>query len=457
VRSAARARECCNGKAELVLWHGTVSKMANKSKMLVVQVAGLGYDLAQRHGLHCCELSFQPMETVFPAVTCPVQASFRTASLPAAHGVVSNGMYDRVLRRTSFWEQSSALVSGPRIWDDFRKRGRTVAMLFWQQSLGESADIILSPAPIHKHHGGMIEDCYSKPAGLYPRLCREVGRPFRLLHYWGPFASAKSSQWIADATAALLQMPDVAPDLCLTYLPVLDYDLQRHGLDHPSATRAMQALQKQLDQLADAADRAGYELVVFGDYAIAPCDQGAIFPNQILREAGLFTTRSVNGMAYPDFHQSRAFALCDHEMAHVYVRHPADRPLVQALFASVPGLRVLDADAQTQAGVRHASAGELVLLADEGFWLAYPWWQDRSEAPEYAGHVDIHSKPGYDPCELFIGWPPGSVSLDPARICGSHGRADATRKTCWASSVLSGSISNLVELANHVKQWMKDA
>jgi predicted AlkP superfamily pyrophosphatase or phosphodiesterase len=432
--------------------------MPTNAKLLVVQVAGLGYDLAQRHGLACAGRAFQPMQTVFPAVTCPVQASFRTALLPAAHGVVCNGMYSRTLRRTAFWEQSAALVAGPRIWDAFRRRGRKTAVLFWQQSLGEAADIILSPAPIHKHHGGMVEDCYSKPAGLYGRLRGHVGRPFRLAQYWGPFASAKSSQWIAEATAALLEIPDLAPDLCLTYLPVLDYDLQRHGPDHPAAGRAVAALRLQLDLLEAAAGRSGYELLVFGDYAIAPCPRGAVFPNRALLEAGLLAVRRVGGRQYADLHESRAFAVCDHEVAHVYVRKAGDLPAVRSLLEAQPGVEcVMAADEQAAAGLAHAHAGELVLQAAEGRWLAYPWWARRAEAPDYAGHVDIHSKPGYDPCELFLGWPPGTISLDARRVRGSHGRAGAGRRTCWASTAISGNIATVVDLAARVRDWMEHA
>ena len=432
--------------------------MATNSKLLVVQVAGLGYDLAQQHGLLCAGKSFQPMQSVFPAVTCPVQASFRTALPPSAHGVVSNGIYCRKFHRTAFWEQSADLVDGARIWDDFRRQGRKVAMLFWQQSLGEDVDVIVSPAPIHKHHGGMIEDCYCKPAGLYQRLCERVGRPFRLARYWGPFASAKSSQWIADATAALLSMPDVAPELCLTYLPVLDYDLQRYGPHHPAARRAVEALRAQLGLLEAAAQRSGYELLVFGDYAIAPCSQGAVLPNQALLAAGLLAVRRVAGRLYADLHESRAFALCDHEVAQVYVRHEADVSAVRDLLAALPGVEcVLDVAEQADAGLAHAKGGELVLLAADGYWLAYPWWQRRAEAPDYAGHVDIHSKPGYDPCELFLGWPPGSVSLDTRRVRGSHGRVGADRKTCWASTAISGNIGSVVDLATRVQEWLVHA
>ncbi len=430
--------------------------MAPTKKMLIVQVAGLGQAFAQRHGVCCGGRPLRPMQAAFPALTCPVQAAFRTASPVAIHGLVANGRYDRVLRRTSFWEQSAEQVEGPRIWDTFRQRGGRVGLLFWQQSLGERADLILSPAPIHKHHGGMVDDCYGKPAALYPRLCQAVGRPFRLSRYWGPLASTASSQWIAEATAALLAMPDLAPDLCLTYLPALDYDLQRFGPDHRSADRAAAALKEQLALLEAATARAGYELLLFGDYAIAPCVAGGVvYPNRLLREAGLFATRDVRGRHYPDFHESRAFALCDHEVAQVYVRRAEDLSTVREKLTALPGVaQVLDAAGQERLGVRHANAGELLVVAADGYWLAYPWWQRRAEAPDYASHVDIHNKPGYDPCELFFGWPPGSVSQDPTRICGSHGRADANRAVAWGATCLTEEVPDLITLAGRVQTWL---
>ena len=133
-------------------------------KLLVIQVAALADDLARE--LPALPLTWAAMDSVLPAVTCTAQASFRTASLPAAHGMIANGIFNRPLRKAMFWEQSAALVSGPRIWESFALAGKRTAMLFWQQSLGESVDVVLSPAPIHKHHGGMIQDCYSQPPSL---------------------------------------------------------------------------------------------------------------------------------------------------------------------------------------------------------------------------------------------------------------------------------------------------
>jgi predicted AlkP superfamily pyrophosphatase or phosphodiesterase len=394
-------------------------------KLLIIQVAGLGYDFLCRHaGPRWHVLEFRPLEPVFPAVTCTVQATLRTALPPAGHGMVANGLYLRSLRRPLFWEQSSGLVEGPRIWDGFRARGGSVGLLFWQQSLGEAADVLLSPAPIHKHHGGMIESCYSRPADLYGRLCRfGVSRPFRLRHYWGPRASAKAGAWIGQATAWLLAQKREAPDLCLTYLPTLDYDLQRYGPASPAAGKAMEALLDRLRRLVDAAaDACDYDVLVVGDYAIGAVTGEVVYPNRALREARLLATRGVAGMLYPDFHASRAFAVVDHEVAHVYVRDPGDVERAADVLRDLPG---------------------------------YPWWEGDA-APDYATHVDIHNKPGYDPCELFFDRLPWRTGRDPAQIRGSHGRAGGDRRVAWAATcAFDAEPATHVELAAAVRAWLE--
>ncbi len=454
------------------------------TRLLIVQVAGLGYDFFTRHngGEEWEGLRFRPAASVFPALTCPVQASFRTAAPPSSHGMVFNGVWSRELRRPLFWEQSSALVQGPRIWQgpfgvppsgglqegtgegkDRLKAGlhtqsKRVGLLFWQQSLGEDVDVLLSPAPIHKHHGGMIEDVYSRPPSLYGELVRRVGKAFKLMSYWGPLASAKSSQWIAAATAELMAMGDLAPDLLLTYLPHLDYALLRGGPAAKKTPGVFFDLIQLLGTLRDAARRNGYEMVASGDYAFADVTT-PVFPNCLLRERGLMATRSVRGALYPDFHYSRAFAVVDHEVAHVYIRDPADVPAVADAFRQMDGVdEVLVGEALAAAGIGHPNSGEVVLVAAEGCWFAYPWWAERREQPDYATHVDIHSKPGFDPCELFFGWPPPfAISTDAARVKGSHGRVGKGREVAWAATFDIGAApSDLIGLAKAVQCVIRD-
>jgi len=423
-------------------------------KLLVIQVAGLGYGFATRNGGgELAGLPLKPMRPVFPALTCTAQATLRTGLAPAQHGMVANGFFDPLLRKPWFWEQSAALVQGPRIWDAFRRRGGTVGLTFFQQSLGETADQIVSPAPIHKHGGGMIMGCYSQPAPLNAQLERHAGHPFRLYHYWGPLASAKGSEWIADAVSGLLASPD-APDLCLTYLPGLDYDLQRFGPDHPKSVKALTLVRGELERLFAAARANGYEAVAFGDYAITPVTRGAVFPNRALRDAGLFAVRDVRGMRYPDFYQSRAFALVDHQVALVTCFDPAAQARVSEALRALDGVaQVLDKPQQAALGVDHPHAGDLLLVAQPGAWFAYPWWTDSREAPDYAAHVDIHSKPGYDPCELFAGRTPFRTSLDAARIKGSHGLTGAGCETAFLSTHPFKS-DTLSEFAASLREWL---
>jgi hypothetical protein len=189
----------------------------------------------------------------------------------------------------------------------------------WQQSLGEKADIILSPAPIHKHHGGLIQDFYSVPSDLYRKISRKIGKPFKLRHYWGPLSSRKIGEWIVEATSIVLEDPELSPDLCLTYLPTMDYDLQRHDPETSSAgEKGKMALNKQVSRLVECAQKNKYKVLIYGDCHINYVNV-AIFPNLILSKTGFFKSRRVKNMLYPDFYQSQTFAIVDHEIAHVYI------------------------------------------------------------------------------------------------------------------------------------------
>jgi predicted AlkP superfamily pyrophosphatase or phosphodiesterase len=421
-------------------------------KMLVVSVAGLDKDTAAMVVLPP-GVKIESVTPPFPAVTCTSQATFRTASPPQAHGMVANGIFDRSTRKASFWEQSAALVEGERIWDGVRNKGGRVALLFWQQSLGEAVDYVLSPAPIHKHHGGMILDCYSQPRSMYERLRGQLG-VFPLQRYWGPGASARVGDWIARATASVLA--EEAAELVLTYLPTLDYDYQRFGCDAAPSQRAREALSAQLEQLFAACAEQGYEWVVWGDYAIEACrPDGVIYPNRLLRDAGLLKCRDVRGHLYADLYSSRAFAMVDHAVAHVFVPRNDDVLEVAQRFVSCPGVaRVFAGDQRSDIKLRHDRCGDVVLQAEPGCWFAYPWWYQRREAPDFASHVDIHNKPGFDPCELFMQWLPPGVSQDSARIGGTHGRADIT--VAWAASVaLEGSPASLADLGAALRQWLE--
>ncbi|MCF6159105.1 MAG: alkaline phosphatase family protein [wastewater metagenome] len=424
-----------------------------EQRILLLQIAALGYNflIKNLNGRRLFNLDVKPIHGVFPALTCVVQATMRTASHPMKHGIVGNGFFFKEQWKPLFWEQSIRLLQQPLIWDDFRLRGGTVAQMFIQQSLGPGSDILLSPAPIHKHHG-IIMDCISEPPGLQVRLRKEIGGVFPLHRYWGPMASVKSSQWIAQAGISVMR--NERPDLLYTYLPHLDYALQRTGLYSDTSKRAFIEVYSLIHEIMDAAKKERYRVILFGDYAITPA-WNVVFPNSILKKAGLLKTRYIKGMLYPNFYTSSAFCIVDHQIAHVYV---VDQKLVEeakSLFSTVPHIeKILYGDKREEAGIGHPRSGELILVAEKGAWFDYRWWEDVKEAPEYAFRVDIHNKPGYDPCELFWGWPP-FVSQNPQKIKGTHGRVDKHEPIFYATDIeLPGNPGTLTELSASIKNLL---
>lgn len=365
-------------------------------KRLTVIAAGLGWRHLERHRLtEMAGLSFAPAPSVFPAVTCVAQATLRTGLPPAEHGLLANGVWVEDLQKPAFWDQSARLVKGARVW------GRSTGLFFFQQSLGEDVDVIVSPAPIHTHGGGLVPACYTKPAGAAGVLRRRCGT-FPLWRYWGPFASPRVGRACLAWFEAAVDLHDV--DTAYLYLPTLDYAAQRSGPDGPAARAALKEFARQLARVVAFAERRGCRLTVSGDYEITAVTRAPVFPNVVLRREGLFCVRSVGGRTYPDFYQSAAFALCDHEIA--VVSGPARDRAVAALLATGDYVRPDD-----QPG---AAQGKTVLLAKAGSWCTYPWWTDSREAPDYARHVDIHNKPGFDPTELFF--------FGRGVVKGTHGR-----------------------------------
>ena len=285
-----------------------------------------------------------------------------------------------------------------------------MGVYFFQQSLGEAADEIVSPAPIHTHGGGMIMATYQRPDRVLG-----VDNPVALWRYWGPLAHPKVGRGIARALAGRIRRGD-APELMLAYLPTLDYELQRHGNAHPKVAASLRELATQVDLLAAAAREQGYALAIAGDYAITDVTGTVAFPNRALRAAGLFATRPIRAMRYPDFYRSRALALPDHQTAPVWCADPEARERARDLLAALPEVEAV------RPGIGGA---DWELVAKPGCWFAWPWWEDPREAPDFATHVDIHNKPGFDPCELFFGRNPFHCSADVTRVRGTHGRADA--------------------------------
>lgn len=343
----------------------------------------------------------QRLRPCLPAVTCSVQSSMLTGRTPGEHGIVGNGWYNRELAEVQFWKQSNRLVQGEKVWETARREDRSIrtANVCWWYNMYSSVDYSVTPRPIYKADGRKIPDCYSEPPALRDRLQAELGT-FPLFQFWGPGASIASSRWIAEAAKRVHTWH--APALNLVYLPHLDYALQKYGPRSPEAARAAGEIDDVAADLAGYFESAGVTCVFVSEYGIEPASL-PVHVNRALREAGLLRVRVEQGLELLDVGASRAFAVADHQVAHVHVRDEADRSRVNDLCRRLPGVaQVLDADAQQAAGIAHERSGEFVLVAERGAWFTYYYWLDDASAPDFARTVDIHRKPGYDPAELFL-------------------------------------------------------
>jgi predicted AlkP superfamily pyrophosphatase or phosphodiesterase len=343
----------------------------------------------------------RPLTTVLPAVTTTVQSTFVTGLLPRDHGIVGNGWYFRDLAEVWLWRQSNRLVEGEKLWETAKRRDPafTCAKLFWWYNMYATADYTVTPRPMYPADGRKLPDIYTQPAGLRDELQRELGS-FPLFRFWGPTADIESTRWIARSALRVLERE--RPTLTLVYLPHLDYSLQRLGPSHPSIAAEVAAVDALCGELIEAARRAGAAVVVLSEYGITEVSR-PVHVNRALRRAGWLAVREELGREQLDAGASQAFAVADHQVAHVYVARPELVPEVAALLRELPGVeRVLDAEGKRDAGLDHPRSGELVAIADAHSWFTYYHFLDDDHAPDYARTVDIHRKPGYDPAELFV-------------------------------------------------------
>ena len=383
------------------------------------------------------------VNAAFPAVTCTAQADYVTGRRPEEHGIVGNGWYVRDECEVRFWRQSNALVQAPKIWDAARAMDPafTCANVFWWFNMYSSVDYSVTPRPMYPADGRKLPDVYTAPASLRDELQSSLGT-FPLFNFWGPRASIESTRWIAESAKHVDRK--FTPTLTLIYLPHLDYNLQRVG---PGAPAALQDIREVDDVCADLIahyERAGAQVIVLSEYGLRDVSQ-PVHINRILRDRGLIAVRGELGRELLDAGASPAFAVADHQVAHVHVNDRARLSEVRDLLERAPGIeRVLDAAGKREYRVDHARSGDLVAIARPDAWFTYYYWTDDRRAPDYARTVDIHRKPGYDPVELFldpsirvpaltVGWKLARrqlgfrtlldvIPLDATLVRGSHGR-----------------------------------
>ncbi|MDP4212476.1 MAG: alkaline phosphatase family protein [Bacteroidota bacterium] len=374
-------------------------------KTVVIDVVALSTSLIGEHTPFLKDyvtrkrkVSIKPM---LPAVTTAVQSTYLTGKWPSEHGIVGNGWYDREDAEVKFWKQSNKLVAGEKIWDKARTADPdfTCSKMFWWYNMYSTADFAVTPRPDYLADGRKIPDCYAHPAELRDYLQKTLGQ-FPLFQFWGPGANIKSTRWIADASMLTDERHD--PTLTLIYLPHLDYCLQKFGPDISLISKELQDIDQVVKELVAFYERKQARVIILSEYGIGPVNN-PIHLNRLFREHGLLQIRIERGLELLDAGASKAFAVADHQIAHIYLNDVSLREKVKDLLAKVPGVHwVLDKKEQAERHIDHERSGDLLVMADEHSWFTYYFWLDDAKAPDYARVVDIHKKPGYDPVEMFM-------------------------------------------------------
>ena len=378
-----------------------------------------------------------PMAPVLPAVTTTAQTTMLTGTLPREHGIVGNGWYFRELGEIWFWRQSQRLIQRPLVWEQFPHK--KVLKHFWWYAMNTDVAATVTPRPVYHHDGRKSPDIYAWPEALKHQLVKQHGE-FPLFNFWGPLADIRSTRWIAESFATAFD--ETKPDLALCYLPHLDYDLQRFGPTGEHLARNLRELDVEAGKVIACAQRHGAKVLVVSEYGIEPVDKG-VYLNRALREAGLLSISMNSAGELLDPGMSRAFAVCDHQLAHVYIRNSSDMETVRGLLTTLDGIERVCTPAEL--ALDHPRAGELIVIAAPRRWLVYDYWLQDDRKPDFAKAVEIHKKPGYDPRELLFDPHGGKrraglallrkklgmrylldpCPLDDTLVRGSHGRAPA--------------------------------
>ncbi len=411
--------------------------------------------------------SFKP---AFPAVTCTAQSSYLTGKPVGEHGIVGNGWYDREAAEVKFWKQSNHLVKGEKVWET---TGVKCAKMFWWYNMYSSADFAATPRPLYPADGRKFFDIHTQPMALREKMKGDLG-DFPFPAFWGPKAGIGSSEWIA-ASARWIEEKE-KPELNLVYLPHLDYGLQKFGPGAAEMAAEYAAIDAVTCDLIEFLEGRGVAVLVLSEYGISKVSK-PVHLNRIFREKGWIQTKDELGLETLDCGGCQAFAVADHQAAHVYVNDPSIAEEVRKVVLATDGVEEIREGGDLWGrGIGRERGGDFVAVSEEDAWFTYYFWEDDAKAPDYARCIDIHRKPGYDPVELFldpeIKFPLVKIAgflakkklgmrglmdvipLDASLVKGSHGRDNVPENE---QPVAIGAGADQVTSAEAVFQWIKDS
>ena len=344
----------------------------------------------------------------FPCLGGPITTNMTTGRRPRVHGITGDFFYNRRTHRFQTTGLSNERVETPQIWDLLSQRDESLTSAVWF-------------APYAQECGADHICCCTEEENLYTRPV-ELSRT--LTEQLGPFPGVqdeKRTAWIVDSAIATAKAG--APRFFYIRLPYLSTVAEKFGPESDEVKAALVQLDEQLARLIDgiraAIDPETTTWFLSGEYVVTPVDH-VLYPNRILRGAGFLEVREEDGKELIDFEKSKAWAMTDGQVSHVFLKDKDEPRLHQivGLFAGAPGIDEVVVGAELRKyDLDHANSGDLVLMSLPHSWQAYYWWIDDDHAPDFARRIAPTQKPGYDPVELFA--EPGPEK-GTGTICAAH-------------------------------------
>lgn len=301
-------------------------------------------DLAAR-GVRAAELI-----PSFPTKTFPNHYTIATGLYPGHHGLLGNVFYDPARRAwyrsgDSLLARDSSWYGGEPIWVTAERNGVKSATFFWPGS-----EVAI---------GGV--------------------RP----SYWKPYDGSVPNAARVDGAMAWLRLPPgTRPHLVMLYISVVDDTTHRYGPDAAQTTGAVAAadgaLQRLLDSLRVSPLEDSVNVVVVSDHGMSETTPAQVIPVvDLLLQGGVDTTGIVLGDNGPTM--SLWFGADSARLRRA--RAVLDRSMARAR-------AYLRSETPERWHVReNARAGDLLLVADEGFILQR---RASDRRPQPGNH-------GYDP------------------------------------------------------------
>lgn len=267
---------------------------------------------------------------IHPSVTYPSHATLVTGALPARHGIFYNAPFEEG-GQTGRWYWESEHLTTPALWDAVRAAGGTSASLWWPVTVGAEIDYNL-PEVWPLDSDSVFTDAVrgaETPPGLLSELEDQAVGPLDQA-----FRSADLSRADRMGGMAAHLLETRRPNLLLVHFVTTDSKQHGHGREHHMVERAVQAVDRGIARIVEAAEEAGIldetAFIITGDHGFSDIHT-VVAPNVWLVEAGLMEDRSDRGDWRATFHSSGASAF-------LKVRDPEDGSVVEEVQSLLEGL-----------------------------------------------------------------------------------------------------------------------